>query len=1054
MKNMLTLTAAVCVAAVSAQTLEEGFRAPPRSARPQTWYHLMNGNVSKAGITRDFEEIAKVGLGGVQMFDIGSDAPPGLMTFGTPEWFDFMKHAHREAVRLGLEVAVRDGTGWSNSGGKWITPEHSMKNTTYTETNVAGPQKRWRAKLRRTERDCGFYRDVAVLAYPTPKGNVELSEWPLKTGRARTRFSSLEHDKRTFSAAEIVAKERVIDLTDRMKPDGTIEWDVPDGNWTVLRLGYAGTGRFSHPTSHDAGGPEVDKLSAKALDIHFDSYVGRLMRHIGVADASERSCGVNGVLVDSYEVSGQNWTQDLDKTFETRMGYSIRPWLPVFAKRIVGSTEATERFLDDFRRVLADLFADNYIGRLAERCHEFGLKLWFEPYGNGVFDDLQTGRRSDVPMGEFWNRVCLGEHGKGGPGNVRLAAYVSHVWGRRFVAAEAFTSSPPAGGRWMATPFAIKSQGDRAYAEGMNLVVYHRYTHQPWPDDKYLPGMTMGRHGMHLDRTQTWWKYAPAWFRYQSRCQWMLQEGTFVADALYWAGEQTPNTGFGNAGIQHPEDDMRAKYRAKNGRTNGTLSNGWNWDVCDTEALAELKVRDGKIVVPGGVEYAILVLPAAEVKNENTRRRIRELAEAGAKVVSIKDSSPEAALKGLGLVPDFLCTAPDAAWTHRRDGAADWYFVARDNETNVTFEASFRVTGKVPEIWNAETGEIRDAMEWRIEGGRTFVTFDFPPSGSAFVVFRRGGKPNVKCKMENVKLQDDASTLHSTFYTLHSPWQVSFPVDWYTGGDAVKSFEWPALKDWTANADPDIKYFSGTAMYKRKVESVKCKVETGDRIILDLGEVKHFAEVKVNGKAYPPLWRPPFRIDITDAVFGRAGSPLPADAAVAGRPPYRTDTGRTGRPRPADIDLEIKVTNLWPNRLIGDDVQFDDDCQWRIPPRGGTKELLAVSEIPKWVKNGAKSPTGRNTFTTYKHWSKKDKPLPSGLLGPVTIEYGWEQAVENERSKCLALCDRMFIGDDGRRVKDLEASSYYFLPLRLDPATGAARLDYDPRLKVPHAQQL
>ncbi|MBP5320831.1 MAG: hypothetical protein J6334_07560 [Kiritimatiellae bacterium] len=917
---------------------------------------MMNGNVTKEGVTRDFQEIAKAGLGGVQIFDIGSDAPPGPMTFGTPEWFDLMRHAHREAIRLGLEVAIRDGTGWSNSGGKWVSAADSMKVTAYSETNASGPQKGWKAKLPRRERDNGFYADIAVLAYPTLKGNVELEDWTLKTGLARVRFKNLEHDKRVLDASEVVAKDSIVDLTDRMKPDGTIEWDVPAGNWTVLRLGCISCGRLSHPASHDAAGREVDKLSAEALDRHFDSYVGRLMRHIGITDSSDRPPGINGVLIDSYEVGGQNWTQGLDKIFEKRMGYSIRPWLPVFGKRIVGSVEATERFLNDFRRVLADLFADNYIGRFAQRCREFGLKLWFEPYGNGVFDDLQSGRRADVPMGEFWNRVCLGEHGKGGPGNVRLAAYISHVWGKPLVAAEAFTSSPPSGGKWMATPFAIKSQGDRAYAEGLNLVVYHRYTCQPWAGDAVLPGMTMGRHGMHLDRTQTWWRLAPAWLTYQGRCQWMLQNGVFVADALYWAGEQTPNTGYGDAGVLHPEDDMRAKYRDGNGRTNKTLSHGWNWDVCDTEALAELKVKNGKVVVPGGIEYAILVLPAAEPKNEKTRRRIRELANAGAKIVSMKDASPEAALKELGISPDFLCAAPDAAWTHRRDGTADWYFVARDNATDVTFEASFRIAGKMPEVWNAETGEIRDAENWRIENGRTVVSLAFPPSGSAFVVFRR------KATRTGGATGMDASGSNAAEIQIKGPWQVAFPVEWYAGGDTVKTFTWPILKDWTADEDPDVKYFSGTATYR--VSWPVSQVTPGSHVMLDLGDVKNFAEVTVNGKSYPPLWRPPYRVDITEAV-----------AAVE------------------TLDLEIKVTNLWPNRLIGDDIQFEDDCKWRVPPRGGTTQLLAVAEIPLWVKKGKRSPTGRHTFSTYRHWSKKDKPLSSGLLGPVRIE------IERTRTK-------------------------------------------------------
>ena len=173
----------------------------------------------------------------------------------------------------------------------------------------------------------------------------------------------------------------------------------------------------------------------------------------------------------------------------------------------------------------------------------------------------------------------------------------------------------------------------------------------------------------------------------------------------------------------------------------------------------------------------------------------------------------------------------------------------------------------------------------------------------------------------------------------------------------MKTFDWPAPKDWTSDADPDVKYFSGTATYKCKVESVKCRVEKGDRIVLDLGDVRDFAEVKVNGKAYPPLWRPPFRIDITDAL------------------------------QASTISLEIRITNLWPNRLIGDDVLYPEDCKWKLCWHGWQKlNEPGIKEIPQWVKEGRLSPTGRHTFTTWKHWTKKDSLLPSGLLGPVKIE--------------------------------------------------------------------
>ncbi|MBR0066032.1 MAG: hypothetical protein IJQ00_00440, partial [Kiritimatiellae bacterium] len=425
-----------------------------------------------------------------------------------------------------------------------------------------------------------------------------------------------------------------------------------------------------------------------------------------------------------------------------RMGYSIRPYLPVFAGRIVGSVGETERFLEDFRRLLADLFAENYAGRFTELCHKYGIKSSLEPYGNSNADNLQYGQSIDAPMTEFWSSVKYGDHHVGGTGNT-IAACLAHVWGRRYAGAEAFTAAPQNGGRWLTTPFSIKAQGDRVFAAGVNRIVYHRYACQPWPGNKYLPAMTMGRWGIHLERTQTWWPLASDWFRYQSRCQWMLQEGLFVADVLCWCGEEAPN------GSQT--------------RINLPSANGVKYDLCATRAVELLKVKDGKVVVPGGVEYELLVLPNTDTMSEKMLKRIGELVDAGAKVVAqrrpvrapglkqqkeykaivdsvwakgVMECNIAEALAKLGVKPDFLTDAEDVSWIHREGDDVDWYFVAQDNEIDSTFEASFRVTGRTPEIWDAVTGERRPAEVWREENGRTYVTFNFKPSGSAFVVFR------------------------------------------------------------------------------------------------------------------------------------------------------------------------------------------------------------------------------------------------------------------------------------------------------------------------------
>ncbi len=1118
----LALSLLAGTAAFAGMSLEEGFKAPPRSARPHTWYHMMNGNVTKEGITRDFEALAEAGVGGVQMFDAGCAIPPGPLKFNSDEWFDLFRHAQKEAKRLGLEICIPNCSGWSSSGGPWNTPANAMKDTVFTETSAKGPA-RFAGVLPRTKKDNGFYEDIAVLAYPTPAPGAKISDLDKKIGKAR---GGNARDTKEFVRGQVVAKNSVIDLTAKTCADGRLEWDVPAGDWTILRIGYVCSGRCNHPASETGRGLEVDKLSANAMDFHFSQYVSRLCKALGISAATDNTTGFNNILVDSYEVGCQNWTQGLDATFERRMGYSLRPYLPVFAGRVVGSVDETERFLEDFRRVLADLFAENYAGRLTKLCHDNGLMCSIEPYGSSNADDLQYGQDVDIPMAEYWSCVIDDGMNFGGTGNSRFAGYLAHVWGRRYAATESFTASPGSGGRWVTTPYSIKAQGDRVYADGINRIIYHRFVHQPWAKVSYLPGMTMGRWGMHFDRTQTWWHIAPEWLRYQARCQWMLQEGRPTADVLFWCGESAPNSG----------------------KVNNTLPQGYNWDVCATKAVEMLKVKNGKIVTPGGVEYEILVLPGAtaggetaigvvnvdndeRTMSERMVRKIGELAAAGAKVVApvrpvrapglvgwpqsdarlraavdaawakgVMECSAADALKRLGVEPDFTADAEDTSWIHRKGDGSDWYFVANGSLKPVSFEASFRQSGRMPEIWDAETCEIRPAPVWREEGGRTFVRLDFRPSGSAFVVFRKPAsgerhavavatnldaavKPEKRhelvikkavygffggtdgdaaiditrrlaSKVKNGRIsaqignilagRDPApfkvksSRIDYTYdgldrsvvmsengifripeadatasqplpawewrggellawrpmtarlsysdgtsrrvaanpvlpFAVEGDWRVEFPVDWYTGGTNVKTVVWTELKDWTTDDDPDVKYFSGTATYR--LSRLMSRVPADSRVLLDLGVVKDFAEVKVNGKEYPALWRPPYRIDITEAIYDGAMGP--------------------SRPDGDTLDVEIKVTNLWPNRLIGDDRLHDEDCEWIGYICKGSKEV-AIKEIPQWVKDGRPSPTGRHTFTTWKHWSKEDDLLPSGLLGPVKIWFG-ETATEKER---------------------------------------------------------
>ncbi len=1227
----LTKTVTACLVATLGCTvvqadLEAGFKAPPRVAKPHTWFHMMNGNVTKEGITRDFEALAKAGIGGVQMFDAGCDIPPGGLDFNSPEWFDMFRHAASEAQRLGLEICIPNCSGWSSSGGPWNPPSNAMKRVTFRTTQVTGPKK-ISLKLPRETKDNGFYADIGVFAFPTPAAEktqlagvtatvapdgqsftlasdkpftltgfsyklaypwswsgdaafaVEASDdgatfRPLEKFNAMlgrsgandhgVRFHALpkkmtvkalrakivsasvkttilapraeatvklsalgaktfelrqetKPDATPSTPDQVVAKGAVRDVTANMAADGTFTWDAPAGDWTILRIGYMCNGRRNHPASDHGVGLEVDKLSAEALDYHFEQYVARLCRVLGpLAGAVET--GFNNILVDSYEVGSQNWTQKMEGEFQKRRGYSLRPYLPAFAGFVIDDVPTTEHFLEDFRRVVSDLFAENYAGALTKKCHEYGLKCSIEPYGNGPSDNLQYGQYCDIPMGEFWSHAS--NPYSGGSGNAKYVSSVAHVWGKPFVGTESFTATPSAGsGRWMTTPFSIKAQGDEAFARGVNRIIYHRFTHQPWPNDKYLPGMTMGRWGMHLDRTQTWWDFATPWFTYQARCQYLLQQGTFCADVLYFAGEEAPNQGGNTDGGAA----VGAFYK---------LPAGYTSDTCPTDAMYLLTVdAEGRVVVPGGVRYRVLAIPPVEAMSPEMVAAIAKLRAAGATVAWMKKpvrapglkwgkdgdakvraladalwakgvftGSPAEALKMLGVTPDLTLERNPAgnnaafSWIHRGDATADWYFVALPNHDETTVTVSFRQTGRVPELWDAETGVCAPADVWGVKDGRTVVEIPLSVCGSKFIVFRRAvdaavphiaacdvkatrrvdsvpsdgakhtlvirsarygvkaaqadGKDHVldvTAKLaglvkdgaifvpqvdnaffgrdpyfgvpkmlevayvydgqeKTVKLSEnaafavpaplcalpppDAEWHNGAFYAwqpltatltwadgatrvvtanppaatfVAGPWQVKFPQGFLPNKLAAKqeaeTVTFERLVSWPEFANDGVRYFSGTATYEKSIpaDALAAQARAGNRVALDLGTVKDFAEVTVNGKVLATLWKPPFRVDVTDALK-----------------------------ESATLNLRLRVTNLWANRLIGDDRQFADDCEWQGKVVNGVKEI-GVKEIPQWVKDGKKSPTGRCTFTTWKHWDKNDELLPSGILGPVCL---------------------------------------------------------------------
>ncbi len=1126
--------------------IERGFRNPPESAKPQVWWHWMNGNITKEGITVDLEAMKRVGLGGAQIFNADQGTPEGSARFMTEPWRQLTRHALAEADRLGLELGLHNCAGWSSSGGPWITPEHSMQTVVTSEQTVQGPA-HFSAVLPKPKVFIDYYRDIAVLAFRTPRGEsgrvkdcapkvtastpefdaakimdgdlatqtplpmpaaplnpyvqfefaqpfaartltlggnlswtceLQVSddgthfktirkfvtpgamalqhlgltdavdpirarfyrvEFPRQPGiqiaevNLSERLSVEKFDVKVANCREIgfnaapeysvrpdnvalsagqsapefaVPREGVVDLTSRMAPDGRLDWEVPPGQWTILRLGHTPTRSFNHPAAAGGMGPECDKLSKAGAEAHWAGMMQTVISDAGLLTGKS----LNNVLIDSYEVGSQNWTADFRAEFLRRRGYDLGSFLPVLSNRIVASPEITERFLWDFRRTIADLFTENYYGHFATMAHRSGLQFAAEAYGMGNFDELASGGAADIPMGEFW-----APSGIGGSNYCKLAAASAHTYGRKIAAAEAFTG----GGKWPVHPFACKAGGDYIFSLGINRFHFHRYAMQPWTHQ--APGMTLGQWGSNFERTNTWWEQSSAWMRYLARCQFLLQEGTFTADLCFLGGEDYL------AGLQIPPQP--------------SLPTGYDYDLCDRRKLLEgMKVENGLFTFPSGMRYRFLVLPDSKALTLPVVKKVRDLVAAGGTVIGSKplfspslENYPacEAELRKIAdevwgpcdgktvtenrygkgrviwgqsyteifasakLQPDFSFTSasPGARFNtiHRTSKEADWYFVSNADKSSLEAICSFRITGKRPEFWYPDTGKIEPVAWYRIENGQTFVPMRFDPFGSVFVVFRspsadsvvsvaRDGKPIAYDKKEEgagadrlgnlsgFGLTQKGSGVDLTAFTpgryefamtsekkaeatidlpsplaVEGPWAVQFDAKW--GGPATPvTFE--HLEDWSKRPEEGIKYFSGTAVYEKEFEVPEGYMGTGRRLWLDLGRVEVIAEVEVNGKNLGILWKPPFAADMTDAI------------------------------KPGKNTVKIRVTNLWPNRLIGDE-HLPADCEYG--PEGNLKAW------PDWLTKNTPRISGRRTFTTWRHWKAEDPLLPSGLLGPVRL---------------------------------------------------------------------
>jgi len=975
-KHILHLCLSLCWLSYSAAGAEDpakAFHTPPDSARPGVYWYFMDGNMSREGMTRDLESMKAAGIGHLVFLEVNVGVPRGPVDFLSDQWQDLFVHAVKEAERLGIEITLGSGPGWTGSGGPWVKPEQSMQHLVGAKVEVQGPGK-FEGPLpiapprrpffgdvpaqMRTKWET-FSRDVAVLAFPTPSNATAILDIDEKALVYRAPFSSQPGVKPRLEAladypadtpGSAIPLDRVVDLTKRMKPDGSLDWQIPEGRWTVLRFVSRNNGASTRPAPEPGIGFECDKFDAAALDAHFEEYAGKLLRKVGPRQSGR---GWTMLHIDSWEMGAQNWSPRLREEFKKRRGYDPQPFYPAFVGHVVGSRELSERFLWDLRLTGQELVIENHAEHLKRLGRKNGLKLSIEPYDMNPVTDFDLGAVADVPMCEFWSL------GFDTAFSCHEASSIAHVFGRPVVAAEAFTAGHEEA--WKYYPGFLKNQGDWAFATGINRLTFHTFAHKP---DETRPGMVMGPYGVHWDRGQTWWPMVADYHRYIARCQYVLRQGRNIADILYLIPEGAPNV------FQPPPSAFSGTSRLPDRR-------GYNFDGCSALTLIRLAhVRDGRIVFPSGASYQILVLPNSQTMTPELLKKLQSLVKAGAAIVgnpprkspSLVDypqcdrdvarrtgvlwGSPRppsqqavrhvgqgrilwgeslyagaadkpspypdydltaAVLGGMGVIEDFVSPAP-VRYAHHRTDSRDIYFVANRSDQPVKTTATFRVTGGNPELWNPVTGAIRPLPQFSRTGGTTAIPLQFEPFESYFVVFPSRTRNAMAAPNSNGKNFEEFAEL----MTLHNTWAIFFD----SSMAAPAQVQFDKLEDWTQRPEPGIRYYSGIATYRTTFDLAQSDLPgTSSAVYLDPGQVQVMARVRVNGVDCGVAWTAPWRVDISRAL--KAGSNT----------------------------LEIDVANLWPNRMIGD----------------------AASQGRKFAQ------------TTYRPYKATDPLLPSGLLGPVRL---------------------------------------------------------------------
>ena len=995
--GLTSISAAAQTSAAHGDALTIRFLHPPDSAKPFAYWWWLNGHTDEATITSDLEAMRREGYGGAILMDAngsnqgGNIGVPAGPEFASPAWRDLFLHTLKEAKRLGLTISLTIQSGW-NVGGPAVTGAQSAKLLTWSRQVVHGPAT-LDAHLDQPPMKNGFYRDIAVLAYPLRHGAPlagQDSRKPIRDLKAKSASIesgfSVPDSKPLLADFPSVPGEQdfnlkdEVNLTAKMSADGHLSWNAPAGDWELLRVGYTSSDARVSTSSGAWQGLVIDYMDRDALTSYWNQNLQPML------DAARPYLGTSlkYVYTDSWEVGGVNWTGRFGQAFLARRGYDPVPYLPIVAGRIVDSRDTSDRFLNDLRRTVGDLILSDHYAVFGQLAAKNGLGFHPEsggPHGAPI-DALQLLGADTFPQTEFWapspHRATELDRFF-----VKEASSAAHIYGKTLVAAEGLTSLGP---QWEELPATdLKPTFDQAVCAGLNLLVWHTFTSSPvssgFPGQEYFAGT-------HFNPKVTWFRDGKAFFDYIGRVQFMMQQGVPVSDVLYYYGDQVPNF------VQFKASDP------------ARVMPGYDYDVVDQDILTRgLSVANHRIRLANGTEYRELVLPPLNNISLSALQAIDRLVTAGATVVGEKPvrltglptaqasdadvrriadrlwagcdagkpenfvgtgkivcgESARQALEEAGVAPDLASAGPapdsDFDFAHRRASGAEIYFIRNIEPHPIASILTFRVRGLAPEIWDPETGTVtHPGVYAETPDRRTSVPMWFPPYGTAIVVFRRAAGPHIvrlerdglevfphlgadsppfeaETRIGAVVLRTEAGGSYvatdaagrkfeatapgQQTLQVNGPWSLKFPSGW----GAPPEVHLDELESWTDSTDDGVRHFAGTATYATEFQLQQLPSDA--RVMLDLGAVRQTARVRINGKEIGIAWKLPYALDITGALT------------------------------PGKNTLEIEVTNLWPNRIIGD---------------------LSLPESQRF------------THTNITKFTAKSPLLPSGLLGPVQLE--------------------------------------------------------------------